>query len=401
MGMAAEKVVDQVQTGKGTEGGTRESRRIPELDGIRGLAILMVVCMHMFYTPGYGGGQTLAPIGRVFALGWSGVDLFFVLSGFLIGGILLDNRESTRYFQTFYARRFFRIVPAYYAWILLFVVVVKLGGGLLHENTRSGIVPEVGWGIFRQLLFLQNLWEQHYVKLALWWFGPSWSLAVEEQFYLVTPLLLKYLPRRFQPMALAAIVGLVPALRYVVHVHCVTSGIKPTPAYRLMPCRADSLAMGIALAFVWRRPQFREWVREQAGLLNATFGALLIAVLVLAWKYSDPLELVQQTVGYSILALFFSLLIALTISRPQSVLANAFRSRTLRELGRVSYCMYLIHVAVGYFWFGLIERQIPNFASWKSGGIGLLSIVTTYVVACVSWKLLEEPMLRFGHRHRF
>ena len=95
--------------------------RIPELDGLRGMAILLVLVGHYFAVPGTGAASLLN--GYWFRLGWTGVDLFFVLSGFLIGGILLDVRDSPNYFKTFYARRFFRIIPLYYAWILLYIVL--------------------------------------------------------------------------------------------------------------------------------------------------------------------------------------------------------------------------------------------------------------------------------------
>ena len=380
---------------------SRDSRRIPELDGIRGLAILMVVCVHMFYTPGYGREQSLAIIGRVFALGWSGVDLFFVLSGFLIGGILLDNRTSERYFRAFYARRFFRIIPVYYAWILLFVIMVKLGGGLLHANTRSGVVPEAGWRLLSQVFFLQNLWEQHYLKLEYWWFAPSWSLAVEEHFYLVAPLLVRYLPKRLVTAVLLAVIVAAPLLRYVLHMRSVAQGLNPNPSYRLTPCRADSLAVGMLLAYGWRSVRFREWLARSTGVMYAIFGMLLTLVLGMAWKRPSPNELVTQTIGYTVLACFFSMVILLAISRPEGILGKFFRLGFLRELGRVSYCMYLIHLAVGYVCFGVILKQIANFANWKSGAVGVLAIVLSYLIACVSWKVLEEPLLRLGHKYKF
>src|ERR1700687_4769637 len=109
--------------------------RIPELDGLRGMAILLVLVAHYFAVPGTRAASLLN--GYWFRLGWTGVDLFFVLSGFLIGGILLEVRDSPNYFRTFYARRFFRIIPLYFAWILIYVVLSVFGWNFLSARVGS------------------------------------------------------------------------------------------------------------------------------------------------------------------------------------------------------------------------------------------------------------------------
>jgi peptidoglycan/LPS O-acetylase OafA/YrhL len=143
--------------------------RIAELDGLRGIAILSVVLMHYFYNPDPNLKGPIHQIQRIFALGWSGVDLFFVLSGFLIGGILMDQRRSPSYFKTFYLRRAFRILPVYYLWICLFIAFVLVGGPLLRAHTHSGQLPALNFDIYQHFLFLQNLWEVNYTTLAYWW----------------------------------------------------------------------------------------------------------------------------------------------------------------------------------------------------------------------------------------
>src|SRR5665213_775139 len=123
--------------------------RIPELDGLRGMAILLVLVGHYFSVPGIGAASLLN--GYWFRLGWTGVDLFFVLSGFLIGGILLGVRESPNYFKTFYARRFFRIIPLYYAWILIYVVLAPVVR--MFFSDRIGPVQRVDGSILAHLFF--------------------------------------------------------------------------------------------------------------------------------------------------------------------------------------------------------------------------------------------------------
>ena len=127
------------------------SRRILEIDGLRGLAIFLVVVWHYFY---FGPDPNHHPVGlirnlyvhfeRSIALGYTGVDLFFVLSGFLIGGILLDNQQSASYFRTFYVRRFYRIIPIYYVWIICYIFVMWIGGTFLDSRIR-GTAGTISW----------------------------------------------------------------------------------------------------------------------------------------------------------------------------------------------------------------------------------------------------------------
>jgi peptidoglycan/LPS O-acetylase OafA/YrhL len=161
------------------------ARRIPELDGLRGLAILLVVICH------YVGDADHAGLGywphhflSALSVGWSGVDLFFVLSGFLIGGILLDSRNSSQYFKTFYVRRIHRILPIYYAWIAIYVLIV--GANIYLARGRSAVTGQELRVVPVYFFFLQNM--IYSPSPFQWkWFAVTWSLAVEEQFYLLAP----------------------------------------------------------------------------------------------------------------------------------------------------------------------------------------------------------------------
>jgi peptidoglycan/LPS O-acetylase OafA/YrhL len=134
------------------------SKRIPELDGLRGVAILSVLIFHYFEPQGPTPPHSLTHYAqRLVLMGWSGVDLFFMLSGFLIGGILLDARESRSYFSTFYVRRFFRIIPIYYVWIAAYVVVVTLAFGFLLRHSNYGVLPHPDFAVYAHFLFLQNV----------------------------------------------------------------------------------------------------------------------------------------------------------------------------------------------------------------------------------------------------
>jgi peptidoglycan/LPS O-acetylase OafA/YrhL len=368
--------------------------RIPELDGLRGTAILLVLVGHYFAAPGTGAVRFLS--GYWVRLGWTGVDLFFVLSGFLIGGILLAVRDSPDYFKTFYARRFFRIIPIYYAWIALYVLLSLIAGSFL--TARVGSVQKTGIFILAHLLFLQNFKDFLNSTVSFWWLSLTWSLAVEEQFYLVAPLLVRYLPKRILALALIAVMFGAPILRLVVR-NSFSSG--PWLAYRLMPCRADSLAAGVLVALLWSNLKSRAWIEAHALLLYGLF-AILFAGVAYLWRYhSDPLLLLTQTAGYTWLALFFALLLLLVLSRRASFLAALMRFSFLREIGGVSYCIYIIHTAVFLFCHQILLHALPAVTDVKAAGVTLLAAFVTYGIAKLSWKYFEQPMVRRGHAFQF
>jgi peptidoglycan/LPS O-acetylase OafA/YrhL len=378
---------------------TARVKRIQELDGLRGIAILSVVLMHYFYNPDPHLQKPIYVIQRIFALGWSGVDLFFVLSGFLIGGILLNYRDSPSYFKPFYLRRIFRILPIYYLWILLFIVLLHFGGPLLRMHTHSGQLPELNFSIYRHFLFLQNLWDVEYTTLAVWWFSTTWSLAVEEQFYLVAPLLVRYLPQRLLPPLLGIIVVLAPVLRLLIRLH---SGSDANwPAYRLMPCRADALAIGMLLAYAWRTESIRKSILDKPLRLYLVFLVLLAGMGAIWWRYPNPNDAITQSVGYSLIALFYAVLLIISIGFRSGPIAKFMRWGLLREFGRISYCLYLIHLVVGYFCFGFFTRSIIHFSDWRSGSVGLLSLAVAYGLCRMSWTYFENPLVQRGHRYKF
>lgn len=378
---------------------TANVSRIPELDGLRGIAILSVVLMHYFYNPDPRLTGTVHQIQRIFALGWTGVDLFFVLSGFLIGGILMDQRDSPSYFKTFYLRRAFRILPIYYLWICLFILIILVGGPFLRSHTHSGILPALNLDIYRHFLFLQNLWDVDYTTLAIWWFSPLWSLAIEEQFYLIAPLLVRYLPQRLLPPVLGAVVVVAPILRILVRLHSGTD--VNWPAYRLMPCRADSLAIGILLAWAWRSDAIRARILGKPAQLYLAFGVLLAGMAGIWWRYPNPNDPVTQSIGYSVIALFYAVLLIMSIGLPSGPVAIFVRWRPLQEFGRISYCLYLIHLGIGYFCFGFLTRSIVHFSDWRSGLVGVFSLSVAYGFCRLSWTYFEHPLVQRGHRYKY
>ena len=366
-------------------------KRLPELDGLRGIAILLVWTGHYFAVPAKGMVSLLD--GYWFRLGWTGVDLFFVLSGFLIGGILLNVRDSPRYFQTFYARRFFRIIPLYYAWIAIYLLLAGLAAPSI--STRIGSVQGDDLGILAHLFFLQNFRDILTSTVSFWWLSATWSLAVEEQFYLISPLVVRFLSRRALTVFLILVTGAAPLLRWFLRDHF-DSG--PWLAYRLMPCRADSLAIGMLAAVIWGSPKCRGWLADHAVLMYGLFCVLFVGVAML-WRW--PLPALTQTLGYTWLALFFASVLLLAVSRPQSPLAAFARIGFLREMGGISYCVYIIHTMVFLFCHQLLLHSLPEVTDARVAAVSFLAALVTYAIAKCSWAFLEEPLLRRGHGYRY
>ena len=379
--------------------------RILALDGLRGAAILLVVVWHYFYFYPDSNHHPTALLPKLYvyferciAAGWSGVDLFFVLSGFLIGGILLEVRTSPSYFGTFYLRRFFRIVPVYYCWIVLYILLL-LGFAFARHADSLG-EPKVWYEVGAQFVFFQNLGFIHYSGVGRAWFTATWSLAVEEQFYLAAPVIVRWLTSRLLLWLLILVVLFAPLLRVLLHYY-----FPPTtsldPAYILMPCRADSLAIGMLVAFLWRKPQSHKWLEDHRRILYHLFGVFLAGVVVLGTYWPSYRSIAMQSVGFSWLAIFFALLLLLTLVNPTGAIASLASRRWLRELGNVSYCLYIIHQAVNLFCHAILQPARVSQSDWRVIAVPMLACIVSYLIAKLSFTYFEQPLLRRGHTFKY
>ena len=375
---------------------TNTSARIPELDGLRGLAILLVILCH------YVGNPNHAPLGFwihrfliAFTVGWSGVDLFFVLSGFLIGGILLDARNSPHYFRAFYMRRVFRILPIYYLWTFLFAVTIMVA--ILSFPGRLGVTSGDLLRVPVQLLFLQNVFigMPHFTWT---WFVVTWSLAIEEQFYLLAPPLIRFFSLRRFVIALTAAIVLAPVLRFLLFRYWAPGTY--LCAY-LMPCRADSLSCGMLLAVAWREPWFREFIRNRAELLQRLLLVLFLGLGGLLWWLVHPINWITVTIGYTWLALFYSALLLTVVSQSSGWLTAVTRWRFLGWLGGISYCVYLIHDAFNFFAHMIFFHSEPQLYTLTHLAVSVLALLATFGVASLSWRFFEKPLIHRGHNYSY
>jgi peptidoglycan/LPS O-acetylase OafA/YrhL len=367
--------------------------RIPELDGLRGIAILLVLLWHGLFGQS-AGSPIVGRLLRVGKLSWSGVDLFFVLSGFLIGGILLDARESPRYYSTFYARRAYRILPLYAAMLGLYFLslFVPFGAWVGFDVVR---VP--AWAF---LTFAQNCWMAWAGNFD-GGLGPTWSLAIEEQFYLTLPFVIRNLRRKHLVVALSLVVVAAPILRTLLF-FLVPHG--DFAAYVLMPCRADALCLGVLSAILARDE--RDWKTLVSNRVLYMVAAILF--LVLAWlcfRLSDPFSMKMATFGYTLLALFYTCALLIALSLSSRAIKNVLTSKRLRQLGVIAYCTYLVHVPMLLFGYKLVRRYFPGGIP-HAGGIvlvlgGCIGLSLTLVIATLSWKFFEQPMLRKGQKYNY
>jgi peptidoglycan/LPS O-acetylase OafA/YrhL len=373
--------------------------RIPELDGIRGLAILSVLCFHYISMEGLTAPGSLTDrLQRLVILGGKGVDLFFVLSGFLIGGILLDAKGSSRYFSTFYIRRFFRIFPVYYAWIVAYIAVAAFGGKRLLALSHSGNAPPLNFVIYNHFLFLQNFYFDRLHNLAGSWFDHTWSLAVEEQFYLVIPLLIWLLSRKTLKYFLFFVVLSQPLLRIVL---LKTGWLSAGLIGQLTFTYADVLAFGVLAAIYWRDEAARAWLQKNPRWI---YGALFVLFLGFAvfWKWS-PYQgaFAMEAAGFSVIAMFFTALLVAALCIPNGPIAAVARWSVLRQIGAVSYAMYLIHLVVNVACHAVILHATPKTSNLRGAAVTIFAAFLTFAVAKASWVIFERPLLRFGHSFRY
>jgi peptidoglycan/LPS O-acetylase OafA/YrhL len=366
--------------------------RLAELDGLRGIAIASVLIWHYLGIPLPPAGVAIASpetwlpdFKQSLVIFRSGVDLFFVLSGFLIGGILVDYRSSPNYYRTFYLRRICRIFPLYYGLVAWFIVARALGA---EGELFDGPIPALAY-----LSFTQNYFMVAHSTYGAAWLGATWSLAIEEQFYLLFPFIVRW-TRSSLPWLLACAVLGAPVLRIWSYVRY---GGDDFPAYMWLPCRIDALSWGALLAFMIRTESGRGWILRSGRLLWWSFGCLLAAVLVFAAVLARNIGYHMTFWGHTLLAAFYALSILLAFVHAGSWWTGFLRWRPLVWLGQVSYGVYLVHgiMLIAVFELAGRKRALESVGDCALMGVALAS---TLAICAVSYRWLERPIIQAGHR---
>lgn len=368
---------------------------LPALDGLRGLAALSVMLHHFALDPAVSSPEALSLV-RPFRLGWCGVDLFFVLSGFLITRILLAARGRDGYYATFYKKRALRIFPLYYATLLGVIYVVPL----VARGTSAGVIGEHQTWLW---LYLTNVgsvlrgtgaFTNAYADV-----NHFWSLAIEEQFYLVWPVVVAALA----PRALLRATGVGVVLGIATRLLILRGDVGSQALYVLTPCRLDGLLMGAAIAVAMREAASQRALREAAPWA-AAIGALGVAWIVSQHGpgfWTRPM----MSLGYSLIALTFAGALSLVLTRPEGALSRALSARALAFVGTYSYGLYVLHRVGVVRWIVPLEplafgRALlgPDAPLARAEPLGLavfmlLSTAVSFVFAWLSYKLLERPFL--------
>jgi peptidoglycan/LPS O-acetylase OafA/YrhL len=344
----------------------------PALDGLRGVAILLVVFYHNF---------NFIPI---FNYGWLGVDLFFVLSGFLITDILLGTMNTRNYFRNFYARRVLRIFPLYYLSLLLFLVILPL---------FSKFPLDVSYYQHNQWWFwtyLQN-WTLifHYDGKATA-LNHFWSLAVEEQYYLVWPFIILLIrkPRRLLLFCLLALITVIAARLYIWN-HRTEF---PSYEWLFLFTRIDGILIGSMLALVY-------YINQSVLRKYSTALILLLAGsnFIIYFLHKTPDFPVWPIAGFTTFAAIFALLVYESIKKENKVIHFIFTNPVLQFLGKYSYGFYIFHWPVF-----LLMKPYTDWLTerwFEAGNLNQLIISATLAtlaglsVSVLSYHLFEKHFL--------
>lgn len=335
---------------------------IPELDGLRGLAIGSVLLYHCHEKLRSSGLDMFAQ------WGWVGVNLFFVLSGFLITGIIADSREDPRFFRNFYARRGLRIWPVYVLVLLLNYFVVPFAFGnfwwAVHEMRSAPWVYYV--------FFVQNLF---FVALP-GTLGPTWSLAIEEQYYLFWAPIARLLKNRTLVPILGAVVIASPLIRlsnsgFLTQTHTLT--------------HLDGLAVGSLIALGLRSFDFSRRTWEKLALGGVALGASGVVLMIFHGSaFTD-----------SLLAFGFGgmLVGALLVTGTHKLYGRFLTFRPLKYLGTVSYGLYMIHILC-FVVIGAFDLKMERYGVRGDLAVLFVRLALSVAVATALWYGFEKPILK-------
>jgi peptidoglycan/LPS O-acetylase OafA/YrhL len=372
----------------------KRERHILALDGLRGLAIISVIIVHsnLFFGGQCATGRINRWLAVIFGAGWVGVDLFFVLSGFLITGILCDAKGSQGFLRNFWTRRALRILPLYFGY-LAFIIATKATKSISHGD----LLALAG--------FYYNFWFALVTQKAVSSAHHFWSLAVEEHFYLVWPFLVMAFSR--PSLLRICIVGFVAS--FVFRLAIVFSGLWLSIAYFITPCRLDGLLAGAFVAIAYQDATVLGPIRRWTGRVMLGSGCLLIGLFLGQRHFYDNIDLSRMhgpavdssmtlTIGISAVALIFAAtLVRVLESPPDSIIQRFLKAGWLVQIGRYSYAMYVFHGIILALVFRAWVRFPPSIAGMPDyvakPMLALVVLGVSFLVAFISYHAFEKHFL--------
>jgi peptidoglycan/LPS O-acetylase OafA/YrhL len=360
---------------------------IPALDGLRGIAILLVMFYHFTATYKHAFSGILY---KGFDVGWCGVDLFFVLSGFLITGILFDAKNDPHYFRGFYMRRVLRIFPLYYGFLFVLFALVPL----VHRFSpfiRQHMSEQVWlWSYLTNFNFCLS----PHPLITKFHLAHFWSLAVEEQFYLIWPAVIFLL----RPKTVIRISSICIGGALLVRLLLIANHADPATIFNLTPCRMDSLAAGALCALLVRVNLSTLKLLKVARWITVFSGVGLLCILACRGG-SNADNPIMHSVGYSFLALLFAGILLLSLDPSQDNVLSWFLSCPILVLfGFYSYAIYvfhypLVHVFNRWFSVNLLSQVLHSRLLGLAVHV-LCSVLVSLFIAILSWNLYERHFLK-------
>jgi peptidoglycan/LPS O-acetylase OafA/YrhL len=354
--------------------------RIKELDGLRGIAVLAVISEHyLAWWPAVGSRY-----------GWLGVDLFFVLSGFLITSILLELREKDRYFGVFYARRALRIFPPYFLGLAVYTAYS------IEQGKPGTLGLWLRYIFYYSSLFVGQPREivvmpppiPFVVDLGL---AVLWSLSVEEIYYTIWAPVVRFTSQKGFAAILAGMIVAAPLLRWWLHT-------PEFPETYTFYCRMDGLAYGstVALFIHERRQAPQRWLRADRFFDRLSIVVLPVSAIFWLATDGDRSNVLVTTVGLVLADFSFALLVHALIRRAGGgqLWVRAFRARWLRSVGMVSYSLYLFHYPLRYVAIEWVTRMHLTGHAGVAAAV-LLGLLLSFGVACALWYGMESRILRW------
>jgi peptidoglycan/LPS O-acetylase OafA/YrhL len=359
--------------------------RIAELDGLRGIAILLVVSFHYINNQLVDSENRIGKyLAKATGFGWVGVDLFFVLSGFLIGSILIANKRKENYFKTFYIRRLVRIVPNYFLLLICFYIIWHLSW--FAKNYFLTIHNDIPlWSYFAMV---HNFYMAHFNSLGNDALSVTWSIGIEEQFYLIFPFLVFFVKDRWLPWLLGALIILSILVRAQFD-HWI-------PRYVLLPARLDGLAMGFLIAYFNYHGHLSAYKDKLMKWLPVVLVTDILICGFFYWKYDD-----LGVVKHTLFSIVFSILIIIALIKPDGWYGSVLRNKALVWIGTISYSLYLFHyliLGIAHHINGQMNIGIHNP---KDILISILAFICSILLSWAIYKKLEQPMVKLGKRFSY
>jgi peptidoglycan/LPS O-acetylase OafA/YrhL len=361
--------------------------RFLELDGVRAFGVTTIIVAHMWPYP-----HGSRVVWDILHLSWILMDCFFVLSGFLIAGILLDTRTRPDYYRAFYTRRALRILPVYYLVVTALTASVMIhGSGFLYPANPELHKWGSPWWYFVYLGNIPPAFTGVTPTLARGCFSPLWSLQIEEQFYLLFPLLVRRMSARTLGPILWGLVLFSPVLRLVLYHFYPNNHLIQ---YVFLPCRMDGLGLGSLVALRFRTGS---WYLPKLKLSVVVFALMAFTITCASLSGFDLSTPFNRTIGFFLSPIACAGVVLWLTCFRGSKLTGILRIAPFRHLANISYSAYLLHcpVAVGLI---AVTRRIGMPSLGEGHWRVVFVFIFTVIVSSISWEYLEKPMMELKER---